>query len=319
MEVPQDSAYGKLAVSQIEDLGQAVLGSGLKAQQMDAGQLKACLAFVATQRMVCTTGLLDSKISLSGTLSETDITLGVGLQITEGSLQWLQGIESGTVGAYLPGDAHEAVYMPGSLYLGITLSQENLAWEAEQLEVDIDPERLVTGHHSQFLQKPILKLLRAQVMGLHRDGHVPKQPDETANLALGILVSHLGRDPRQVCGIPPLRGLVHVVKRAVDYIAVHADEKISIEELALASGASRRTLHRAFKVVLNDTPIKFINRQKQYLARDLLMSGERETVSEVVTSVGVTEFGRFSAGYRRMFDETPSDTLRSARRIFACA
>ncbi len=318
LEVSQDSTYGKLAVSRIEDLGQAVLGSGLKAQQMDAGQLNACLAFVATQRMVCTTGLLKSKISLSGTLSETDITLGVGLQIAEGSRQWLHGIESGTVGVFLPGEEHEALYMPGSLYLGLTLSRDSLAWEAEQLEVDIDPECLATGHHPQLLQKSLLKLLRVQTAGLHRDGQESLHPAETANLALETLISHLGRDPRQICGVPSMRGLEHVVRRAIDYIDAHANEKISIEELALASGASRRTLHRAFEVILNDTPIKFINRHKLYLIRDLLMAGESATISKSVASVGVTEFGRFSSNYRSMFGETPSETARSARKIFAC-
>ncbi|MEP2532474.1 AraC family transcriptional regulator [Shimia sp.] len=316
---PQDSAYGKLAVSRIEDLAQAVLGSGLKAQQMDAGQLNACLAFVATQRMVCTTGLLNSKISLSGTLSETDITLGVGLQITEGSLQWLHGIESGTVGVFLPGEEHEALYMPGSLYLGLSLSRESLAWEAEQLEIVIDPECLVTGHHPQQLQNSLLKLLRVQTAGLHQDGQGALHPAETASLALETLISHLGRDPHQICGVPSIRGLEHVVKRAIDYINAHANEKISIEELALASGASRRTLHRAFEVILSDTPIKFINRHKLYLIRDLLMSGERASVSKTVSSFGVTEFGRFSSIYRSTFGETPKETARSARKIFICA
>ncbi|MEP4768947.1 MAG: AraC family transcriptional regulator, partial [Roseibium sp.] len=281
--------------------------------------LNACLAFVATQRMVCTTGLLNSKISLSGTLSETDITLGAGLQITEGALQWLHGIESGRVGVFLPGEEHEALYMPGSLYLGLTLSCDSLAWEAEQLEIDIDPERLVTGLHPQLLQNSILKPLRAQVVGLHRDGHVPNRPDETANFVLETLVSHLGRDPRQICGVPSVHGLEHVVRRAIDYINAHANEKISIEELALASGASRRTLHRAFEDILNDTPIKFINRHKLYLIRDLLTSGKRVTISDTVASAGITEFGRFSFNYRRMFGETPSETVRSARKIFACA
>jgi len=318
LEIPQDKAYGKITVSRIEDLGQAVLGSGLKAQQMDAGQLNACLAFVATRRMVCTTGLLNSRISLSGTLSETEITLGVGLQITEGSLHWLRGIESGTVGVFLPGEEHEALYMPGSLYLGLTLSHESLAWEAEQLEIVIDPKSLVTGHHPQLLRHSLLKLLRVQTAGLHRDGQVPLRPEETANLAMETLISHLGRDPRQICGVPSVRGLEHVVRRAVDYIDAHVNEKISIEELALASGASRRTLHRAFEGILSDTPIKFINRRKLYLIRDLLLSGERATVSDTVASVGIMEFGRFSSNYRRMFGETPSETARSARKIFAC-
>ena len=311
----QASSLTKLPVSRIEDLGQAVLRAGLRAQHIETGTLHAHLAFVETGRMVCSTGLLGSKILLSGTLSETDITLGVGLRITEGSLQWLRSIDSGTVGVFLPGDEHHALYMPGSMYLAVTLSKESLAEEAEQLELLFDPEKLNTGHHERKLPSEVLMSLFADVIDFHEKQEICKRSQDTANSALEILVSHLARNPGPSCGVAPLRRLGQVARRALDYIESNLQEDISVSELARAAGTSRRTLHRAFERVLSDTPMGFTARRKLHGIRGMLRSCPELSVTQAAAEFSVLELGRFAARYRHQFGETPSKTRHDAMKI----
>jgi len=77
---------------------------------------------------------------------------------------------------------------------------------------------------------------------------------------------------------------------------------------------SERTLHAAFRENLGTTPKAYLKMLRLNSAHhDLLRGGARTRVTDVALDWGFVHFGWFSQDYRRLFGETPSQTLHRAR------
>ena len=101
-----------------------------------------------------------------------------------------------------------------------------------------------------------------------------------------------------------------MVARCVEY--ADAIERLpTTSELCLASGASARTVRRAFISVFGVPPMVYFRDRALSRAHRMLSSAdaERETVTAVALRLGFTHLGRFSY-YRRLHGENPSATLR---------
>lgn len=108
-----------------------------------------------------------------------------------------------------------------------------------------------------------------------------------------------------VCMAAPIH-----VKKVEEFIRAHANEKISIDELTKVSGVSARTLFAGFQQFRNTSPMKYLRNQRMKLVRDDLMSQETtESVTEIAMKWGFTQLGRFSVEYKKIYGESPSETL----------
>jgi AraC family ethanolamine operon transcriptional activator len=91
-------------------------------------------------------------------------------------------------------------------------------------------------------------------------------------------------------------------------------EPPSVASLAAALGVSGRTLHEAFREHLDTTPMAYLKALRLQAARhDLLRGGEGKRVTDVALEWGFLHFGWFSHDYRRLFGETPCQTLKRGR------
>lgn len=103
------------------------------------------------------------------------------------------------------------------------------------------------------------------------------------------------------------RGLFHLLA----YIEAHIRDDLSVEELAQVGNVSVRTVYNLFAKSFNVTPKLFIKQAKLKSLREELVRGKAvRNVTEVALNYGFTHLGRFSADYRKMFGELPSETLR---------
>ncbi len=101
------------------------------------------------------------------------------------------------------------------------------------------------------------------------------------------------------------------VRRALAYIEQNLREDISIEQVIEVSAVSARALYTGFERFVGTPPQLYIrNRRLDGVHDDLIQASAPTTVSELAMDWGFTHFGRFSAEYRRRFDELPSETLR---------
>jgi len=92
----------------------------------------------------------------------------------------------------------------------------------------------------------------------------------------------------------------------------HADP-LYATELAKLAGVSYPTLRRIFVDWFGVSPVRYLFLKRLYLARQRILGGECQTVTEAATISGFWELGRFSRRYAELFGELPSATLARAK------
>ena len=103
-----------------------------------------------------------------------------------------------------------------------------------------------------------------------------------------------------------------LVDRVARILRDRVGEPVRIGQLPHIAGVSERTLRNAFYQVHGLSPKQFDLRERlQHARRALCDRAPSCTVTSVASEYGFFEFGRFSATYRRMFGESPSQTIRS--------
>src|SRR5262249_46321651 len=102
------------------------------------------------------------------------------------------------------------------------------------------------------------------------------------------------------------------IVRLNEYLEAHPKSPLYLADICTALGASERTLRFACEEHLGLGPIRFLNLRRMHLARQALLEADSKTatVTGIATDHGFWELGRFSVAYRRVFGETPSETLR---------
>lgn len=102
------------------------------------------------------------------------------------------------------------------------------------------------------------------------------------------------------------------IRRVKEYIDAHADQPLSIADLAAHAGVSTSTLFAGFRNFRKTSPIAYLKGVRMKRARDDLRSAppNTATVTDVAMRWGFVHLGRFAADYRRWFGESPLQTLK---------
>jgi transcriptional regulator GlxA family with amidase domain len=97
------------------------------------------------------------------------------------------------------------------------------------------------------------------------------------------------------------------------------DEPLHISALCRALAVSERTLRKAFHKIHGVPPCRHLRMLRLSRARRALLTADckQATVTEIATYFGFVELGRFSVEYRKIFGESPSQTLHRASRTRA--
>jgi AraC-like DNA-binding protein len=101
--------------------------------------------------------------------------------------------------------------------------------------------------------------------------------------------------------------------RAVVFIDEHADQDITIADIAAAACVTIRAVQLAFHRHLDTTPTRYLRRVRLDRAHRQLLAAdpERETVSAVAYQWGFSSSSRFAAYYRTAYGVSPSATLQA--------
>jgi AraC-like DNA-binding protein len=314
--LPDASSWQRISIEGIEDLKDAVYGARLEATQMSRTRLTGSIIFAARDDVLYGSGHIGGRVALLGPLSQDRLTLGVGLHMAPGTRHWLSEVETGTIGVFAAGDEHDALYGPGSLYATATLTTDRLEEMAAEAGFDLDA-RTIGGTRIEGRRFAATELasLETRFRQAHLDGHgLPTGPTALGGQMLGMFIRRLGRPPRVALPLDRT-GLARVVARARTYVREHLDQPLSVEAIAAAAFTSHRTLHRAFQVVLDETPYSYVLRLRLHRIRYAILSDQEKsaTITAVANTWGISELGRFAGWYRDLFGELPSETLRRAR------
>ncbi|PCI57770.1 MAG: AraC family transcriptional regulator [Gammaproteobacteria bacterium] len=98
-----------------------------------------------------------------------------------------------------------------------------------------------------------------------------------------------------------------------NFITNNIKDDISVEQLAVLSKVSQRTLYNIFTRYKSVTPMHYIKQKKLLHVRKALQrkEGSCRNITEVALDFGFMHLGRFSSEYRKVFGELPSVTLRN--------
>ena len=102
-----------------------------------------------------------------------------------------------------------------------------------------------------------------------------------------------------------------LVEQAERFALANIQTPFDIPTLCRALAVSERTLRKAFQKIRGLPPCRRLRTLRLSGARQALLSAHDrcETVTEIATSFGFVELGRFSVEYRKIFGESPSETL----------
>ncbi|MBT2504156.1 helix-turn-helix transcriptional regulator [Curtobacterium sp. ISL-83] len=103
------------------------------------------------------------------------------------------------------------------------------------------------------------------------------------------------------------------LQKALDYVHAHADQPISVADIAAAAGLSVRSIQETFQRTLGQTPMAYLHHVRLTAVRQELLQNNRSTttVGAVARKWGFGHLGRFSSSYYATFGEHPRHTLRS--------
>lgn len=104
-----------------------------------------------------------------------------------------------------------------------------------------------------------------------------------------------------------------LVDRAREFVLSRTDSAPSILELCNLLGTSRRKLQYCFQQTLGINPVAYLRLIRLNAAhRELSQANEETSVQDIASKWGFMHLSRFAAEYRTLFDELPSQTLKSA-------
>jgi transcriptional regulator GlxA family with amidase domain len=113
----------------------------------------------------------------------------------------------------------------------------------------------------------------------------------------------------------PARGSVMcrkwIVRRAEECFLAAGSRRLMLADLCSATGVGVTTLNKAFQDIHGEPPLRYFPKRRLNLARWILVEArpERSAVKQAAIDAGITELGRFSVEYRKLFGKSPSTTL----------
>jgi len=95
------------------------------------------------------------------------------------------------------------------------------------------------------------------------------------------------------------------------YMREHVDATVTLLDLSEVSGMRSRSLINAFEAVTGYSPMDYLKRIRLDGVHRALQRDHRDGIRiiDVATDWGFWHMGHFTADYRMMFGETPSQTL----------
>jgi AraC-like DNA-binding protein len=99
------------------------------------------------------------------------------------------------------------------------------------------------------------------------------------------------------------------------WIEAHLGDPITLGRLCEVARVGDRSLQQTFESRRGMSPMRFVAERRLAAAhRRLRAAGPADDVTRIATECGFFHLGRFAVGYRELYGESPSETLRDAGR-----
>jgi AraC family ethanolamine operon transcriptional activator len=240
-------------------------------------------------------------------ISSDAVAVGVIEEAPPG-MRWC-GIDlaSGDILFYGPAADHVAVHPKGARFSYAVLSAEDLSRTANDLDSMIP---LTTGSVRRMPRSQTSRTVRTQLPRVVRSGpgsSAPGLPRPDLVETVAVMLAANPVDERRTSRKLDDR---LIVQACLGY-AERVDRIPAIAELCEASHVSERRLNSAFVETHGVPPYQFFITWALDRARRRLIasSADQVTVAWIAMGAGFRHLGRFARYYRKVYEESPSDTL----------
>jgi AraC family ethanolamine operon transcriptional activator len=303
---------GRIEVEDVEELNHAVSPWSLEMRQISAGQLDAKLDFVQvggillnreswSHRILATGATPAGYLTLAGGYCAETAPMWCGQMLIGGTLAY--GFDSSETEFVAPdkGD-HWVALVPKDLIIDHLGEETAAAVLSDGHHLACEPS---LGLQLSSLVDRLVRKLRSQ------GGHEPDDSvlaDVQSQILGTVAEVLLSGDNGVGCSTSSRR--YQAMRRAI----LHAEDirhAITVPELANAVGVSRRVLELGFREGLGLSPQQFLrwNRLNRMHVELRDASATAASVTTIANRWGFTELGRTAVNYRRLFLESPSETL----------
>lgn len=221
-----------------------------------------------------------------------------------------------SIGAYAPGGEHADISSEGLVEVVLT-APADLMTRAERLGISTD----LPAVGSAIISPPSTALSPLQhllISIVSSKGELDSGSGIEFAVADALERELLGTLMPQPDRARPGRSSISralVMRRLHDLLESAEQGPISASDLTRAAGISYPTLQRVFFEWFGMGPVSYLHLRRMYAARRRLLSGRFASVTEVATSCGFWELGRFSVRYKAQFGESPAVTLAHGQRL----
>ena len=211
----------------------------------------------------------------------------------------LSGIKP-TIGLFVPMDSMALYVVQACEELGIRVPDEvGVACAYNSLEVCLNTQPTLTSLEANNIKigYEAMRLLDSLIQGEAPPSEPIVIPPKTLRVR--------GSSQIFVCDD-------EVVTKAMRFIAEHAREPLSVDDVADAADVSKRTLSRRFDAHVGKSVLTEINRIRTQLIKQELVDTE-QPIASVASACGFTSTSHFNVFFRKATDMTPGEYRKKHR------
>ncbi|RLB42177.1 MAG: hypothetical protein DRH23_17335 [Deltaproteobacteria bacterium] len=287
-------------------------------RQIGLGKFHGELVLTAMGSLGIFGGRWGSALHYQGVPPEGTVALAVTLFQPEDG-RWM-GQQMTASEVIIQPSASEGEFITAPFWDGavLTIPESDLAQAMTDFG-DVDPLAMLRRPHlvrlsaeaSARVRKACIAYLRAarsHEAGTDAATRISEMATSTVELITRELVS--ARIPYE--SKPATHRQRHLVREVAQHCADRERDPIRIADLCREVGVSERTVRYAFQHVTGLSPLTFLKRERLNRVRDALRdrSPTGTLIKRIALSQGFQHLGQFSQDYRRLFGETPTETLR---------
>ena len=299
-----------------EKMEEAVSGGTVGHMQLAKGRFQGTLLRADLGQSHLDWGGYNLPLLASGEFTAARVTLGFVLEASDTGLLNCAPVEPGT--PVILGEGAELHYKlaPRSQWAALQIDRATL----EHAGVFLPTRSCYMPGTRTRLARQLCQALFSGLRDLRGIAHgdpIIVDPRRLANALQENLLGRFCRVIQEDCTGTSQSVTVHrerrikLVRRTMEWLDANISEPIQIGKLCAEMGASWSTLERAFDKVYGITPKRALDLRRMTLIRGMLIAGSsrRDSVVSVAHACGINHVGRFAAEYRRLFGESPSQTL----------
>ena len=243
-----------------------------------------------------------------------DQSLWLGIPVNENQSSKINGmhIEKNHI-MCRPGTQQFELITPNDFDIyGLVVKQETIEKMAENQNVSINWTHLYQQGRLTLPQKTITAL-RFVLNNLLADKNHQQKPAKLQYdvIMMALLESLENSQPVKKSAISFLHRQ-HIVEQAKEYLRLHQNSAVSINDLCTLCHVSRRTLQYSFETILGISPLRYLRTSRLNGARRELLTSDRVSIADVAAKWGFWHLSQFTQDYKQLFNELPSVTLGKA-------